>query len=108
MPAGNVAAVLAAREVGAARHCSSGRPLAGTPAELDGALRAWAEADSLRRCSASYCELSPPTRSTIAAAFSPDGSLLASTQCAPRPRAHPARTCAVRRVPSRRFLVSGP
>ncbi|KAK9806274.1 hypothetical protein WJX72_008088 [[Myrmecia] bisecta] len=33
----------------------------------------------LRRCSATYCELTPPPRSTIAAAFSPDGRLLAST-----------------------------
>ncbi len=44
------------------------------------ALGGFAEEDFLRRCSASYCELSPPPRSTIATAFSPDGRYLASTQ----------------------------
>lgn len=43
-------------------------------------LQRWAESDFLRRCAASYCRLSPSPRSTIAAAFSPDGRLLASTQ----------------------------
>ncbi|XP_052170342.1 uncharacterized protein LOC127786743 isoform X2 [Diospyros lotus] len=38
-----------------------------------------AEADSLRHLSAKYCPLLPPPRSTIAAAFSPDGKTLAST-----------------------------
>ena len=33
----------------------------------------------LRRLSAIYCKLKPPPRSTIAAAFSPDGKFLAST-----------------------------
>lgn len=46
-------------------------------------LGSFAEGDLLRRCAATYCELTPPPRSTIAAAFSPDGALLASTQCAP-------------------------
>ena len=40
----------------------------------------FAEEDFLRRCSASYCNLNPPPRSTIATAFSPDGRYLASTQ----------------------------
>jgi len=42
-------------------------------------LSSWVEMDALRRCSASYSPLRPPPRSTIAAAFSPDGTLLAST-----------------------------
>ncbi|KAK3026386.1 hypothetical protein RJ639_042596 [Escallonia herrerae] len=37
------------------------------------------EAESLRNLSAKYCPLLPPPRSTIAAAFSPDGRMLAST-----------------------------
>lgn len=43
-------------------------------------LGSFAEEDFLRRCSASYCDLNPPPRSTIATAFSPDGRFLASTQ----------------------------
>ncbi|KAG2599865.1 hypothetical protein PVAP13_5KG501000 [Panicum virgatum] len=39
----------------------------------------WAESQSLHRWSAKYCPLLPPPRSTIAAAFSPDGKTLAST-----------------------------
>ncbi|DBA94057.1 TPA: hypothetical protein ACH3X1_001705 [Trebouxia sp. C0004] len=42
-------------------------------------IDSWAEGDSLKRCSATYCQLTPPPRSTIAAAFSPDGKLVAST-----------------------------
>ncbi|GFP81962.1 activating molecule in becn1-regulated autophagy protein 1 [Phtheirospermum japonicum] len=42
-------------------------------------LRSWAEAESLLHLSAKYCSLVPPPRSTIAAAFSPDGNTLAST-----------------------------
>lgn len=38
------------------------------------------ESESLQRLSANYCALLPPPRSTIAAAFSPDGKTLASTQ----------------------------
>nr|CAB3473898.1 unnamed protein product [Digitaria exilis] len=38
-----------------------------------------AESQSLHRWSAKYCPLLPPPRSTIAAAFSPDGKTLAST-----------------------------
>ena len=34
----------------------------------------------MRHLSAMYCPLFPPPRSTIAAAFSPDGKALASTQ----------------------------
>ncbi|CAO2183227.1 unnamed protein product [Urochloa humidicola] len=39
----------------------------------------WAESQSLHHWSAKYCPLLPPPRSTIAAAFSPDGKTLAST-----------------------------
>ncbi|XVE81972.1 hypothetical protein DITRI_Ditri15bG0109500 [Diplodiscus trichospermus] len=42
-------------------------------------LLSWVEAESLRNFSAKYCPLLPPPRSTIAAAFSPDGKTLAST-----------------------------
>ncbi|KAH1070408.1 hypothetical protein GYH30_007481 [Glycine max] len=42
-------------------------------------LLSWVEAESLRHLSAKYCPLLPPPRSTIAAAFSPDGKVLAST-----------------------------
>ncbi|XP_007035330.2 PREDICTED: uncharacterized protein LOC18603358 isoform X1 [Theobroma cacao] len=42
-------------------------------------LLSWVEAESLRHFSAKYCPLLPPPRSTIAAAFSPDGNTLAST-----------------------------
>ncbi|XP_058201634.1 uncharacterized protein LOC131316331 [Rhododendron vialii] len=42
-------------------------------------LVSWVEAKSLRHLSAMYCPLQPPPRSTIAAAFSPDGKTLAST-----------------------------
>lgn len=38
------------------------------------------EAESLRCLSAKYCPLVPSPRSTIAAAFSTDGKILASTQ----------------------------
>ncbi|KAK8480380.1 hypothetical protein V6N13_069982 [Hibiscus sabdariffa] len=42
-------------------------------------LLSWVEAESLRHFSAKYCPLLPPPRSTIAAAFSPDGKTLTST-----------------------------
>ncbi|KAL2506493.1 Transducin family protein/WD-40 repeat family protein [Abeliophyllum distichum] len=42
-------------------------------------LLSWVEAQSLLHLSAKYCPLLPPPRSTIAAAFSPDGKALAST-----------------------------
>eukprot|EP00884_Botryococcus_braunii_P014078 jgi/Botrbrau1/22671/Bobra.0132s0015.3 len=43
------------------------------------AIADWVESDFLSNCTAAYCPLGPPPRSTIAIAFSPDGSLLAST-----------------------------
>lgn len=38
------------------------------------------EAEMVQHLSAKYCPLLPPPRSTIAAAFSPDGRTVASTQ----------------------------
>ncbi|KAL9686919.1 hypothetical protein QQ045_031313 [Rhodiola kirilowii] len=42
-------------------------------------LISWVDAESLCHLSAKYCPLFPPPRSTIAAAFSPNGKTLAST-----------------------------
>ncbi|KAL6503537.1 hypothetical protein OROGR_025460 [Orobanche gracilis] len=42
-------------------------------------LCSWVEVESLQHLSAKYCPLQPSPRSTIAAAFSPDGKTLAST-----------------------------
>ncbi|XP_076901904.1 uncharacterized protein LOC143556485 [Bidens hawaiensis] len=42
-------------------------------------LLSWVEAQSLGCLSAKYCSLTPSPRSTIAAAFNPDGKVLAST-----------------------------
>ncbi|GKE25893.1 WD40 repeat-containing protein [Tanacetum coccineum] len=42
-------------------------------------LLSWVEAESLRCLTAKYCPLVPSPRSTIAAAFSADGKILAST-----------------------------
>ncbi|KAJ8540425.1 hypothetical protein K7X08_030344 [Anisodus acutangulus] len=42
-------------------------------------LISWVEAESMQHLSAKYCPLLPSPRSTIAAAFSPDGQTLAST-----------------------------
>lgn len=47
------------------------------------ALCEWAESNVIQSCEASYCQLLPHPRSTIATAFRPDGQLLASTQCVP-------------------------
>ncbi|KAL1199653.1 Protein Mut11 [Cardamine amara subsp. amara] len=47
--------------------------------EVGQSLISWVEAESLQHLSAKYCPLGPPPRSTIAAAFSPDGKTLAST-----------------------------
>ncbi|KAF8111594.1 hypothetical protein N665_0074s0120 [Sinapis alba] len=47
--------------------------------ELGHNLISWVEAESLQHLSAKYCPLVPPPRSTIAAAFSSDGTTLAST-----------------------------
>ena len=82
--------VLKAREIDPkARLGSRGRGVAASPSSASATrwvgshereLQGWAEGDSLRNCTATYCPLRPPPRSTIAAAFSPDGLTLASTQ----------------------------
>ncbi|KAK9281444.1 hypothetical protein L1049_004346 [Liquidambar formosana] len=54
-------------------------PMSGAARDPRHGLISWVEAESLRHLSAKYCPLVPPPRSTIAAAFSPDGRTLAST-----------------------------
>lgn len=71
-----VAQLLLQRELGPA--FSTGRRSGASSASAD--LKVWAEADFLRHSSSSYIEFSPPPRSSIAAAFSPDAKWLASTQ----------------------------
>ncbi|CAN4091006.1 unnamed protein product [Withania somnifera] len=90
---GNVFQLLARREVSPRTKCSSKKfwgekskccvhshelksQVARDPRR---GLISWVEAESLRHLSANYCPLLPPPRSTIAAAFSPDGKTLAST-----------------------------
>ncbi|GMH20069.1 hypothetical protein Nepgr_021910 [Nepenthes gracilis] len=60
-------------------HFDSYNPRRETARDANHGLLSWVEADSLRHLSAKYCPLLPPPRSTIAAAFSPDGKTLAST-----------------------------
>ncbi|KAE8076170.1 hypothetical protein FH972_014835 [Carpinus fangiana] len=90
---GNVFRLLARREVSPRTKHSSKRfwreasnsqvDLFGSRCEAmqdaRGGLISWVEAETLRHLSAKYCPLLPPPRSTIAAAFSPDGRTLAST-----------------------------
>ncbi|XP_019448561.1 PREDICTED: uncharacterized protein LOC109351543 isoform X3 [Lupinus angustifolius] len=60
--------------------CSScSHPKSEAAGDVKRGLLSWVEAESLLHLSAKYCPLLPPTRSTIAAAFSPDGKVLAST-----------------------------
>ncbi|XP_050388244.1 uncharacterized protein LOC126805512 isoform X2 [Argentina anserina] len=58
---------------------SSAVPECQTTLDAKRGLLSWVEAASLRQLSARYCNLVPPPRSTIAAAFSPDGRMVAST-----------------------------
>ncbi|KAJ4832304.1 hypothetical protein Tsubulata_008651 [Turnera subulata] len=58
---------------------SSSAPKSEPARDAKRGLISWVEAESLRHLSAKYCPLVPPPRSTIAAAFSPDGRTLAST-----------------------------
>ncbi|XVF38567.1 hypothetical protein REPUB_Repub20aG0113300 [Reevesia pubescens] len=60
-------------------HLDSFRPTCQAARDARRDLLSWVEAESLRHFSAKYCPLLPPPRSTIAAAFSPDGETLAST-----------------------------
>nr|GMD59819.1 flagellar wd repeat-containing protein pf20 [Ipomoea batatas] len=86
---GNVFQLLARREVSPRSKRSSkrfwrqettcGGLKGGVARDAKRGLISWVEAESLRHLSAKYCPLLPPPRSTIAAAFSPDGKTLAST-----------------------------
>eukprot|EP00250_Pteridium_aquilinum_P018279 c24019_g2_i1 orf=561-2570(+) len=87
---GNVTRLLAWREVSSAgrqlsRKFSGGSASVGLPglqhdaSYIKQALKDWLEADSLKNCTAKYCPLQPAPRSTIATAFSSDGTILAST-----------------------------
>ncbi|KAK9944946.1 hypothetical protein M0R45_010486 [Rubus argutus] len=58
---------------------SSTGPKCQATSDAQRGLLSWVEAESLRHLSAKYCNLVPPPRSTIAAAFSPDGRTVAST-----------------------------
>ncbi|KAG1654124.1 hypothetical protein FOA52_010056 [Chlamydomonas sp. UWO 241] len=72
----NITRVLAGRELG-----GLGSRLRG-PSGAHAARRAigsWTENDWIHNCSSEYVEFKPVPRSTIAASFSPDGKLLAST-----------------------------
>ncbi|XP_016715944.2 uncharacterized protein [Gossypium hirsutum] len=60
-------------------HLDSCRPKCLAKRDARSDLLSWVESESLRHFSAKYCPLLPPPRSTIAAAFSPDGKTLAST-----------------------------
>ncbi|KAK0583276.1 hypothetical protein LWI29_035362 [Acer saccharum] len=87
----NVSHLLAQREIsprtrtvqkrkwGEASRSDACRPTIKSARDARRGLISWVEAESLRHLSAKYCPLVPPPRSTIAAAFSPDGRTLAST-----------------------------
>ncbi|KAE9590990.1 hypothetical protein Lal_00023130 [Lupinus albus] len=73
---------VAKRQWGEASKSKSGsysRPKKEVSRDARRGLQSWVEAESLRHLSAKYCPLLPPPRSTIAAAFSSDGKVLAST-----------------------------
>ncbi|KAJ0792512.1 putative transcription factor WD40-like family [Helianthus annuus] len=66
-------------EVSNHKHQSSVKPESERERNSKSELLSWVEAESLRCLSAKYCPLEPSPRSTIAAAFSADGKILAST-----------------------------
>lgn len=78
---GSIAELLRARELGSVPD----RSTVPERLEVDAALYRWAEKDVFQHCDATYCDVTPSPRSTIAIAFSPDGAYLASTQCASHP-----------------------
>ncbi|GFR49249.1 hypothetical protein Agub_g11263, partial [Astrephomene gubernaculifera] len=73
MPKESITSLLKSRELG--------QSPAGKPFHRGGhrAFSRWAEADFLRHASSEYVDFQPSPRSSIAAAFSPDGRYLAST-----------------------------
>jgi hypothetical protein len=75
----NIAVLLQARELGARSRKTVGNGWYNKQFEAE--VGRWAEQDFVQRhCSAQYANLHHHPRSTIAAAFSPDGELIASTQ----------------------------
>lgn len=58
---------------------SSTRTKSDAPRDARHSLRSWVEIESLQHLAAKYCSLVPPPKSTIAIAFSSDGTKLAST-----------------------------
>ncbi|KAI3741547.1 hypothetical protein L1987_59221 [Smallanthus sonchifolius] len=62
------------------KHQSSVKPESERVRNAKSELLSWVEAESLRCLSAKYCPLVPSSRSRIAAAFSVDGKVLASTR----------------------------
>ncbi|KAI3787868.1 hypothetical protein L2E82_00354 [Cichorium intybus] len=66
-------------EISNHKHQSSVKPESERVRNSRRELLSWVEAESLRCLSAKYCPLVPSPRSTIAAAFSADGKILAST-----------------------------
>ncbi|KAK1426748.1 hypothetical protein QVD17_15427 [Tagetes erecta] len=66
-------------EVSSHKQRSSVKPESERVRNSRSELSSWVEAESLRCLSAKYCPLVPSPRSTIAAAFSADGKILAST-----------------------------
>ncbi|GAU27556.1 hypothetical protein TSUD_29880, partial [Trifolium subterraneum] len=87
----NVFVLLAQREIsprtkhvrkwhwGESSKSKSGSSNSKTVLDAKCGLLSWVEAESLRNLSAKYCPLLPAPRSTIAAAFSLDGKMIAST-----------------------------
>ncbi len=69
---GSLVSLLMCREAGL-RRCPQQQ-------NVDLELAAWAEADFLHHASSQYANLQRAPRSTIAAAFSCDGQVVASTQ----------------------------
>lgn len=74
----NVASLLLARETGCRLGCQPVGKHA--PAAVGERLESWVERDFLQNSLAEYCAFHAAARSTIASSFSPDGSLVASTQ----------------------------
>ena len=75
---GNITRLMLQRERGTlkGRNVSVGQ----TCGQSSRQMGSWAEKDFMQHCSSRYIDFKPVPRSTIAAAFSPNGRLLASTQ----------------------------
>lgn len=75
----NVVQLIRSRELGC-REARTRLQTAPNDSQLLSDLEDWAENGFLQRCASQYVEFDVPARSTIAAAFSPDGTVIASTQ----------------------------